>query len=100
MMVRMMSTHEARANFGDLLGSVYYTGEPVMVARKGRPMAVLVSPADFARLQALDAARADGPDMALRVDVSSGRNEESQQAFGDAQSEDRAERPQFTPAER
>ncbi|MGH2531881.1 MAG: type II toxin-antitoxin system Phd/YefM family antitoxin [Thermomicrobiales bacterium] len=53
-MARTMSSHEARANFGDVVGSVYYTGEPVVIARKGKPMAVVVSPADFERWRALD----------------------------------------------
>ncbi len=44
---RRMSAREARANFGDLLGLVYYTKEPVIVERKGRPFAVVISPEDY-----------------------------------------------------
>src|SRR5438477_2158649 len=49
MLVRHMSTKEARANFADLLGSVYYTKEPVIVERKGKPVAVVISPDEYAR---------------------------------------------------
>ncbi len=44
---RRMSAREARANFGDLLGLVYYTKEPIIVERKGRPFAVVISPEDY-----------------------------------------------------
>jgi prevent-host-death family protein len=50
-MARTMSAREARANFGDLLGSVYYTKEPVVVEKKGKPYAVVVSPEDYETLQ-------------------------------------------------
>ena len=49
-MARRMSVHEARANFSDVLGSVYHTGEPVIVERRGKPVAVLVSPEQFQQL--------------------------------------------------
>ena len=51
MVVRRMSSKEARANFSELLGSVYYTKEPVIVEKKGKPYAVLISPEQFARLE-------------------------------------------------
>ena len=44
---RRMSAREARANFGDLLGRVYYTKEPVIIEKKGRPFAVVISPEDY-----------------------------------------------------
>jgi prevent-host-death family protein len=47
MPARRMSAKEARANFGDLLGSVYYTGEPVIIERKGRRFAVVISPKQY-----------------------------------------------------
>lgn len=47
MTARRMSAREARANFGDLLGLVYYTKEPVIVEKKGRPFAVVISPEDY-----------------------------------------------------
>ena len=40
---------EARANFSQLLGSVYHTGEPVAVERNGRLVAYVVSPMEFER---------------------------------------------------
>ncbi|HEX5506240.1 MAG TPA: type II toxin-antitoxin system Phd/YefM family antitoxin [Thermomicrobiales bacterium] len=46
-MVKTMSARDARANFGDLLGSVYYTKEPVIVEKKGKPVAVVISPEEF-----------------------------------------------------
>jgi prevent-host-death family protein len=49
-MARRMSVHEARANFSDVLGSVYHTGEPVIVERRGKPVAVLVSPEQYQQL--------------------------------------------------
>ncbi len=48
---RRISARDARANFGDLLGSVYYTREPVIVEKNGRPFAVVICPEDFERLQ-------------------------------------------------
>lgn len=47
MPTRRMSAKEARANFGDLLGLVHYTGEPVIIERKGRPFAVVISPEQY-----------------------------------------------------
>ena len=47
---RRMSVREARANFSDLLGSVHYTKEPVIVEKQGRPFAVVISTEDFDRL--------------------------------------------------
>jgi prevent-host-death family protein len=48
--VRKLSVREVRANLADLLNIVYYTNESVIVERKGKPVAVLVSPDQFARL--------------------------------------------------
>jgi prevent-host-death family protein len=44
-----MSSREARANFADVLGQVYYTKEPVIVEKKGKPVAVVISPDDYER---------------------------------------------------
>ncbi|MDQ6850291.1 MAG: type II toxin-antitoxin system Phd/YefM family antitoxin [Actinomycetota bacterium] len=46
-----MSVKEARENFSDLLGMVYYGKEPVIVERKGKPMAVLISPEQYERYE-------------------------------------------------
>jgi antitoxin YefM len=51
MSVKRISVAQARANFSDLLGGVYYSKEAVMVERKGKPFAVVISPEDFERLQ-------------------------------------------------
>jgi prevent-host-death family protein len=51
MAVRRMSTHEARAHFSELLGLVYYTKEPVLVERKGKPFAVVISPDQYALVE-------------------------------------------------
>lgn len=49
--MRRMSVRDARANFSELLGRVYYTKEPVVVERKGKPFAVVISPDQYAMLQ-------------------------------------------------
>ena len=49
-MVRRMSAREAREKFADLLGSVYYTKEPVVVEKQGRPYVVVVSTDDYERI--------------------------------------------------
>ena len=49
-MVKRMSAREARNNFADLLGSVYYSKEVVIVEKQGRPFAVVISPEDYERL--------------------------------------------------
>lgn len=51
MLVKRMSTQEARANFSDLLGSVYYTKQPVVVEKKGKPVAVVISPEQYKQLE-------------------------------------------------
>jgi prevent-host-death family protein len=53
MLTRRISVKEARSNFSDLLGSVRYSGDPVIVEKKGRPFAVMISPEDFERFQAV-----------------------------------------------
>jgi len=47
-----VSVGEARANLSDLIGTVYYGNEPVVVERKGKPMAVLISPEQYEQYQA------------------------------------------------
>lgn len=53
MVTRRISAKEARDNFSDLLGSVHYGGQPVIVEKKGRPFAVMISPEDFERFQTI-----------------------------------------------
>ncbi len=45
-----MSVRDVRANLSDVLGMVYYTNEPVVVEKKGKPVAVVISPQTFERL--------------------------------------------------
>ena len=49
---KTMSVREARAKFSDLLGSVHYTNQPVIIERNGKPYAVVISPAQFAAIEA------------------------------------------------
>lgn len=50
-MTKRMSVRDARANFSDLIGAVLYTKEPVIIERKGRPAAVVISTEQFERYQ-------------------------------------------------
>lgn len=50
-MVKTMSAPDAHANFADLLGSIRQTREVVVVEQDGEPIAVLISPQDFASLR-------------------------------------------------
>ncbi len=50
-MVKKVSTSEARAHFGEVVNSVYYSKEPVAVEKKGKVLAVLISPERFQRMQ-------------------------------------------------
>lgn len=50
MLVKRMSAKEARDNFTDVLGLVYYSKEAVIVEKQGRPFAVVISPEDYERL--------------------------------------------------
>lgn len=47
MITQKMTAKEARDNFTDLLGTVYYGKEAVMVEKKGRPFAVVVNPDEY-----------------------------------------------------
>ncbi len=49
MITRKMTAKEARDNFTDLLGAVYYGKEPIMVEKKGRPFAVVVNPEEYGK---------------------------------------------------
>ncbi|MCL4544320.1 MAG: type II toxin-antitoxin system Phd/YefM family antitoxin [Chloroflexi bacterium] len=49
-MTRTISAKQARDHFSDLLGSVHYGKQPVVVEKQGKPFAVVISPEDFARL--------------------------------------------------
>ncbi len=50
-MPKRLAVKDARANFSDVLSQVYYGQEPVIVERKGKPVAVLISPEQWERYQ-------------------------------------------------
>ena len=49
-----MTARQARDNFTDLLGAVYYGQETVIVEKKGRPFAVVINPNVYKKLQKND----------------------------------------------
>lgn len=49
-----MSIIEARKNLADAMNRVAYAGERIVFARRGKPVAVLVSPDDLALLQRIE----------------------------------------------
>ena len=51
-MTKRMSAKEARSKFSDLLGSVNYGGEEVIVERSGRPVAAVIPVPVYERLVA------------------------------------------------
>ena len=70
-MVVRMGAKEARNKFADLLGSVHYGGEVVIVERSGRPMVAVISLELYermiadreARFQVLDQIRGRVPEL-------------------------------------
>jgi len=52
-----MSVAQAKSQFSDLLRRAEYTGDRVVVHRRGRPVAAIVSTEDLRRLEALDDAQ-------------------------------------------
>ena len=48
---RRITAKEARDNFTDLLGTVYYGQETVVVEKQGRPFAVVISPQEFKKYE-------------------------------------------------
>ncbi len=46
-----MSAKEARENFSEILGTVRYGDQSVLVEKQGKPYAVLISPEDYNLLQ-------------------------------------------------
>lgn len=47
MITQKMTAKEARDNFTDLLGSVYYGKESIVVEKQGRPFAVVINPDEY-----------------------------------------------------
>ncbi len=70
-MARHVSSREARNRFADIMGSVRYGGEEVIVERSGRPMAAVIPVDTYERLVAerrtrfevLDQVRSQLPDV-------------------------------------
>lgn len=56
-MVRKVSAMTVRDKLGQILEEVYYHGDAVIIERAGRPMAVLVPPAEYERVRASRAER-------------------------------------------
>ena len=48
---KILTVVEARTNLSELLGEVFYTGQPIIIERHGKPMAVVINPDTFARFQ-------------------------------------------------
>lgn len=46
-----MSIADAHANFADVVGAVNDTNEPVILEKRGRPLAVMISPEQYERYQ-------------------------------------------------
>jgi prevent-host-death family protein len=75
-MTKRVSVAEARANLADLLGTVYYAKEPVIVEKKGKPVAVLISPEQFEQWE--KSQRAGFFDLVRRIqDRNEGEDQES-----------------------
>ena len=53
-MVEALNVVEARKNFSEIMARVAYTGQRVVIERKGRPMIALISIADLRHLEALE----------------------------------------------
>lgn len=54
-MIRRVSAREARARFAELTDRVRYTGEPVIVEKRGQPFVALISLGDLNALGRLRA---------------------------------------------
>jgi prevent-host-death family protein len=54
-MTRQLPVTQARGELSDLVSRVAFSGERISLTRHGKPVAALVSAADLARLEALDA---------------------------------------------
>ena len=70
-MVERVGAREARNNLADLLGSVHYGGQVVIIERSGKPMVAVIPVAMYeqviaereARFQVLDRIRSRVPDV-------------------------------------
>src|SRR5215217_1228169 len=62
-MSKSFSTADIKARLSEMIGKVVYGHERLIVLRRGKPVAALVSLQDLRRLEALDTAGAEKPDM-------------------------------------
>src|SRR4051794_33931604 len=62
-MTKSFSTADIKARLSEMIGKVVYGHERLIVLRRGKPVAALVSLQDLQRLEALDAAGAAKPDV-------------------------------------
>ena len=53
-MTKPLSVSEARDKLAEVIGQVQYGGERVTISRRGKPVAVVVSVADAAWLEAME----------------------------------------------
>ena len=61
-MARSFNTADVKARLSELISRVAYGHERLIVLRRGKPVAALVSFEDLSRLEALDATSAQGDD--------------------------------------
>ncbi len=45
--MKTINAKQARENFSDILGSVYYGNESITVEKQGRPFVVIINPNDY-----------------------------------------------------
>lgn len=62
-MTKSFSTADIKARLSEMIGKVVYGHERLVVLRRGKPVAALVSLQDLRRLEALDLAGAEKPDV-------------------------------------
>src|SRR5262249_12978466 len=62
-MTKSFSTADIKARLSEMIGKVIYGHERLVVLRRGKPVAAIVSLQDLRRLEALDAAASEKPDV-------------------------------------
>jgi prevent-host-death family protein len=65
-MTQEIPVTQARAELAELVNRVVYGGERIVMTRHGKPLAAIVSAADFERLEQLDGA-GSGPGTVVRM---------------------------------
>lgn len=51
MITKRISAKEARDNFSELLGTVYFGKEPIIVEKQGTPYAVVINPQEYQKFE-------------------------------------------------